>query len=124
MIASCISLAVLTFNAPPCAASDSASMAKFSVCGPNVTCLGLSGGGVRRPTLNLGILQVLAGAHWLRRRDTDRSAASCYRIETENSAGTMQIVNPLDGSHQDANRFVALEKLEHTLAYREETESG
>jgi choline dehydrogenase-like flavoprotein len=35
----------------------------------NVTGLGLSGGGVRSATLNLGILQALAGAHWLRRID-------------------------------------------------------
>jgi choline dehydrogenase-like flavoprotein len=35
----------------------------------NVTGLGLSGGGVRSATLNLGILQALAKDHWLRRID-------------------------------------------------------
>jgi choline dehydrogenase-like flavoprotein len=35
----------------------------------NVTGLGLSGGGVRSATLNLGILQALARGHWLRRVD-------------------------------------------------------
>jgi len=35
----------------------------------NVTGLGLSGGGVRSATLNLGILQALARRHWLRRID-------------------------------------------------------
>lgn len=35
----------------------------------NVTGLGLSGGGVRSATFNLGILQALAAGHWLRRID-------------------------------------------------------
>jgi choline dehydrogenase-like flavoprotein len=35
----------------------------------NVTGLGLSGGGVRSATLNLGVLQALATGHWLRRID-------------------------------------------------------
>jgi choline dehydrogenase-like flavoprotein len=35
----------------------------------NVAGLGLSGGGVRSATLNLGILQALARTHWLRRFD-------------------------------------------------------
>ena len=37
---------------------------------------------------------------------------------------TMQIVNTMDGSHQDVNRLVALENIEQTLADREETESS
>ncbi len=38
--------------------------------------------------------------------------------------GTTQIVNTIDGSHQDVNHFVALEKLEQTLTKREQTKTA